>query len=206
MKRRVYSNTVRSRALRTSVVLALSVLPIGALLAQGEDADAMADLKACATIERNNARLACYDGVLGRPASPPEPAATTTVNPPPPQTTAPEGPAPAAVAGAAAAGSAAVAATEGAARAAPEAAANAPPAPPPETDTRRTIVVTEVRLRTPSSAVFITDSGQIWEQTDSGRGRYPKVPFEAALESGSLGSTFLVSPAGGPRIRVRLRE
>jgi hypothetical protein len=179
------------------------------LLAQTEDADALADLEACAAIERSNARLACYDGVLGRPTSPAEPAATTAVNPPPSPTTAPGGPAPAAVAGGAAAVSAAAGAAPEAAFSAPDgssAAASAPPPPPAANDAERTIVVTEVRLRTPSSAVFVTDRGQIWEQTGSGRGRYPETPFEATLEKGSLNSTFLVSPAGGPRIRVRLRQ
>jgi hypothetical protein len=80
-------------------------------------------------------------------------------------------------------------------------------APPrPAEDARQTIVVTQVRLRSPSSAVFVTANGQVWEQIDTGRGRYAETPFEATLESGSLGSVFLVSPAGGPRIRVRLRD
>jgi hypothetical protein len=124
--------------------------------------------------------------VLGRTVPPEEsaPPAPTEATPAP-ETAAP---APAAVAGTAAAVSAE----------APEAATSAA--------TPQTIVVTQLRLRTPSSAVFITESGQIWEQTGSGRGRYPEVPFEATIEEGSLGSKFLVSPAGGPRIRVVLRD
>jgi hypothetical protein len=182
MKTRVYSNTPRSRAIRTSVVLALSVLPFAALLAQKENADVLADLEACVAIERSNARLACYDGVLGRPASPQAAAATPNASSSP------------------------VAEATAAAAPAPSAAAAAPEATASEAASRRTIVVKELRLRTPSSAVFITDSGQVWEQTGSGRGRYPEVPFEATIEEGSLGSTFLVSPAGGPRIRVVLRD
>jgi hypothetical protein len=77
---------------------------------------------------------------------------------------------------------------------------------PSAAPSQQTIVVTEVHLRTPTYAIFITDNGQTWEQTSGGRGRYPEVPFEATLEAGSLGSTFLISPAGGPRIRVRLRN
>jgi hypothetical protein len=204
MKRRVYSNALRSSAARTSVVLTLSLLPIGAPLAQNEDADVLADLKACAAIERNNARLACYDGVLGRPASPPEPAASSAETQAP-RATAPAGPAPAAVAGTAAA-SAAAAPPQATASVAPEVAAAAPP-PPPQTDSApRTIVVAELRLRSPTNAVFVTADGQVWEQTDSNRGRYPETPFEATLEKGALNSTFLISPAGGPRIRVRLRQ
>jgi hypothetical protein len=144
----------------------------GALLAQNEDAEALADLKACAALERGNARLACYDGVLGHVPDPDVPAA--------------------AIPAAAAAASVAV--------------PSASPPPPRAGDAPKTIVVTELRLRTPSSAVFVTESGQVWEQSDSGRGRYPDTPFEATLEKGSLGSTFLISPAGGPRIRVRLRD
>jgi hypothetical protein len=191
---------------------------MGTLLAQDEDADALADLKACAAIERSNARLACYDGVLGR-TSPAEPAATTAGSSTPPRAPAAAGPGPAVVVGGAAAVSAAAgAASEVAssapdtassapASAAPNAAASAPAPPPPATDdARQTIVVTELRLRSPTNAVFVTANGQVWEQSDNGRGRYPETPFEATLEKGSLNSTFLVSPAGGPRIRVRLRQ
>ena len=202
MKRPVYRNTLRTR--RACAVLTFSLLPIAAVLAQNENADVLADLEACAALERNNARLACYDGVLGRSASTSEPAATTAVDPALPQDTAPAGPAPAAVAGAAlAVPSAAAAAPEATASATP---APAPPPPPAADKAERTIVVTELRLRSATSAVFVTANGQVWEQTDNGRGRFPEVPFEAVLEDGSLGSTFLVSPAGGPRIRVRLRE
>jgi hypothetical protein len=186
MKRRVYSNTPHLRAAWTFAVLTLSLLPIGAPLAQDENSDTSADLESCAALEEADARLACYDRLLGRPVSPQEsPAPTATQAVPVPQAAAPET----------------------ATAVAPVAATAAAPAPPPaEENLRRTIVVREVRLRTPSDAVFITDSGEIWHQTGSGRGRYPEVPFEATLESGSLGSTFLVSPAGGPRIRVVLRD
>jgi hypothetical protein len=177
MKRRVYSNALRSRA-RTSVVITFSLLPIEALLAQSEDADALQDLRACAAVESGDARLACYDGVLRRPASALEAAPSA------PDTT-----------------------FSAPASAPPSTAASAPPPPPPASDDGgRTIVVTEVRLRSPTSAVFVTASGQVWEQSDNGRGRYPEAPFEATLERGSLNSMFLISPAGGPRIRVRLRE
>jgi hypothetical protein len=170
MKRRVYSNTTRARAARTIVLLSLSGMPITAALAQADDAETLADLKACAALERSNARLACYDGVLGRPTSALEIEATAAATPP----------------------------------AAPPPAA--PVAPAPEAAYPRTIVVVELRLRTPSSAIFVTDTGEVWAQTGSGRGRYPDVPFEATLERGSLGSTFLVSPIGGPGIRVALRD
>jgi hypothetical protein len=207
MKRRVYSNALRSSAARTSVVLTLSLSPIGASLAQNEDADALADLKACAAIERNNARLACYDGVLGRPASPLDPAATAAESQPPPRATTPVGPAPATVGTAAAASTAAAVAPQATTSAAPEVATAAPPpSPPPTNSARQTIVVTELRLRSPTNAVFVMANGQVWEQIDNGRGRYPEAPFEATLERGSLGSMFLISPAGGPRIRVSLRE
>jgi hypothetical protein len=181
MKRRVYSNTSCSRAARTFAVLTLSLLPIGTPLAQDTNSDTAPDLESCAALEGADARLACYDGLLGRPASPQESAAAIASDTAPvPQAVAPQ---------------------------APEAAtAAAPAAPPAQENAPRTIVVKELRLRTPSNAVFITDTGEIWHQTGSGRGRYPEVPFEATLESGTLGSTFLVSPAGGPRIRVVLRD
>ena len=171
MKRRVYRNAARSRAALTFTLLVASVLPIAAPHAQQtEDADTLADLKACVAIERSNARLACYDGVLGRAPSPPGSAASTVVSP----ATTPV----------------------------PAAAVTEPGAEPAE----QTVVVVELRLHTPSSAVFVTATGEVYEQIDTGRGRYPEVPFEAKIESGSLGSRFLVSPAGGPRIRVKVRR
>ena len=170
---------MRSCVVRRVALLALSVLPIAAALAQPEGAETWADLEACAAIERSNARLACYDGVLGRPPSPEEPAATTAAPSP--------------------------AATPGAAAVVPAVAAAAPSAAA-SSATPRTVVIVEVRLRSPSDATFVTDDGQVWDQIDSGRGRYPEVPFEATLERGSFSSTFLVSPAGGPRIRITRRD
>jgi len=184
---------MRSRAVRAVALLASSVLPITVGLAQPENAETWADLEACAAIERSNARLACYDGVLGRPPSLQEPAVATAA------------PSPAATPAAAAVVPAAAAAT------APAAVTSSTP-PPVRTESdgedsvARTIVVVEVRLRSPSDATFVTDDGQVWDQIDSGRGRYPEVPFEATLERGSFSSTFLVSPAGGPRIRITRRD
>jgi hypothetical protein len=171
-----------------------SVLPIAALLAQTDDADRLAGLEACVAIERSTARLACYDGVLGRPASPQESAAPAT-----------DGPTPAAAA-AVAATAAATAATAPATSAAPSPHTRSTATAESVGDAARTVVIVEVRLRSPSSAVFVTEDGQIFEQTDTRRGRYPAVPFQATLEGGSLGSTFLVAPGGGPRIRVTLRQ
>ena len=211
MKRRVYRNTPRSRAALAFTLLVASALPIAAPHAQTEDADTLADLKACAAIERSNARLACYDGVLGRAPSPQEPAAPTAVSPSNTAgpAAAPFEPAPGSVAAAGTAPGVAAAAV-------PEPETSAAPLPARAQSAiedagagaaaASTIVVVEVRLRTPSSAVFVTASGEVFEQIDTGRGRYPEVPFEAKIEGGSLGSRFLVSPAGGPRIRVKLRR
>lgn len=188
METRVYRNPLPARAARALALLVLSDLPAGALLAQGEDAETLTDVKACVAIEGDGARLACYDGALGRGPSP--------------QGTQALGPSTAALPDAAPATAAATAGVVAAT------------APPPATSTAplqaapglQTIVVTELRLRTPSSAVFVTATGQVWEQADTGRGRYPETPFEAKLEPGSLGSMFLISPEGGPRIRVRRRD
>ena len=185
MKRRVYRNAPRSRSAPT-LWLVVSVLPVAALHAQTEDADTLADLKACVAIERSNARLACYDGVLGRAPSPPEPA----ISEPAPGSAAAVG----TVAGVAVASAPA-----------PPPRAAAPPQSAEAAD-QTVVVVVEVRLRTPSSAVFVTASGEIYDQIDTTRGRYPEVPFEARIEAGSLGSRFLISAAGGPRIRVTLRR
>ena len=196
MKRRVYRNAARSRAAPTLWLIA-SVLPSAALHAQTDDAETLADLKACVAIERSNARLACYDGVLGRAPSPPGPAISEPA------------PGSAAAAGTVAGVAAASASTQTPPAAAPSAPAQTPPAaaPPQSAEpTDQTIVVVEVRLRTPSSAVFVTAAGEVYDQIDTSRGRYPEVPFEARIEAGSLGSRFLISPAGGPRIRVSLRR
>lgn len=64
--------------------------------------------------------------------------------------------------------------------------------------------VVEFSTRIPGSARFTTDDGRVFVQTSGGSNyrTFPDVPFEATLEDGALGSTFLRL---GPRLRVRVR-
>ena len=232
-------------------------------IAQSDAAETLADLKACAEIERDRARLACFDGVLaGEPLGEPEPIAAADVTPAPTQESAAAGAANAPVtasseavdvstdrvtAGPAAAPSAAASAQAPAATAAaapvgvatasaasPSAASAADPRPAPavipaetssnqpaaatespteapgasspggEAEGRRIVTIVDVNLQLSGSARFTTEDGQVYRQTSGGslRGRFPDVPFEASIETGTLSSAFL--SVGGNRRRVRV--
>ena len=66
-----------------------------------------------------------------------------------------------------------------------------------------TLTIVEMNTRIPGAARFITDDGRVFLQTSGGSNyrNYPDVPFDATLEDGALGSTFLRL---GPRLRVRV--
>ena len=49
---------------------------------------------------------------------------------------------------------------------------------------------------------FFTTDGQIWKQSSPGSWS-SKVPFEAEIKSGTMGSFFLVASKGGRSIRVK---
>ncbi|MBN1239889.1 MAG: DUF3237 family protein [Gammaproteobacteria bacterium] len=65
-----------------------------------------------------------------------------------------------------------------------------------------TVTVVEVRRRR-TDAIFVTEEGETWLQTDGRRFFAPDVPFEAEIRPGALGSNFLVPLSGGRAIRVR---
>jgi hypothetical protein len=138
---------------------------------------------------------------------------------------APPSAAPAAPAAAAAATSAAVAApSSGAAAATPSstistaphnarnthAATPPPPGSPPTFDPNTgaptgvfSVVVVSAVNRPGLGTEFHTDTGGVWVQTEAKPLTLPKTPFNAQLQPGTLGSTFLVLPDRKMGIRVR---
>jgi hypothetical protein len=54
-----------ARRARLGLVAVGGMLPVAMGLAQS-DAEILADMRKCANIESSSARLACFDGVLGR--------------------------------------------------------------------------------------------------------------------------------------------
>jgi hypothetical protein len=52
------------------------------------------------------------------------------------------------------------------------------------------------------NAIFTTDTGEIWVQTDGGRLQMPDPPFQAQIKPGAMGSRFLI-PERGRAVRVR---
>jgi hypothetical protein len=65
-----------------------------------------------------------------------------------------------------------------------------------------TVTIVEIRRPTIGHPRFIAADGTVFAQTSMLRGRFPPVPFEAQLEAGANHSLFLVSPSGGPDVRV----
>ena len=245
------------RGLATASCAALALVAPHVVMAQ-VDAEALADFRACGAVERDRARLACFDGVLAAdregggideivesepvsetvapdaPLAAAEPAETRIASTPrveaaeppaasaprtqavetPPASASPAAPAETQIASApreeavetpAASVSRsepaqAQLANEPRAETARTRAASATRSEPAED---RTLTIVELRTGIPGSARFVTDDGRVFVQT-SGSSNYrsfPEVPFEATLEDGALGSSFLRL---GPRLRVRV--
>lgn len=71
----------------------------------------------------------------------------------------------------------------------------------------RPVTVVDVRLRPPLPAIFTTEDGQVWVQTDSRRiDHMDSPPFPARLQPGAVGSWFLAPDSGIRRVRVRLQR
>ena len=64
------------------------------------------------------------------------------------------------------------------------------------------IVIVQIRALPGRAATFVTDTGDIWVQTDTQR-QLPDVPFKAAIKPGSMGSSFLVPDDYARSFRVR---
>lgn len=156
-------------------------------------ADVLADLRACSTLARDGARLACFDGVLaaegdGTPSSESPDRAPAPSAPPSVARARAASPEPASVA--------AAARGRGQDEAREE----------PDDDGRRPVTIVAINEMLSGEATFLTDTGQVYIQT-SGRapspGSYPPLPYETTLRDGALGSLFLYL---SERRRVRVRR
>jgi len=184
------------------------------------DAETLADLRACASLERERARLACFDGVLASEreaqnrtapnAAPPAPGRSGSNAAPLAPARAPSNPAAPAPESAASNGAARAVRSDPDATPAPvspqRAAADTDRAgrASDQDEMPRSVTVVNINDNIRGAARFVTESGQVLIQTGGGtpRGGYPEVPFDAALEDGALGSLFLVL-AERRRVRVR---
>lgn len=74
-------------------------------------------------------------------------------------------------------------------------------------DQPRQVTIVEVRTNIPSRAVFITSDGAVFVQT-SGQARvfFPEVPFQASIDTGAFGGTFLTADGSRRRIRITARD
>jgi hypothetical protein len=205
---------------------ALALLSQAALAQSG--AETLENLRACSEVGRDAARLACFDGVLAAEraaserASQPErddtvPLVANAPNPAPERRAAASARRTdaAAATGAAAASEARGAATAAAAqrdtrsdRAPVRDNADRQNGNPanldPENDESRAFTVVDINDEIPGATRFTSATGRIFVQT-SGRtppGGFPRVPFEAEVQDGALGSLFLVF---GDNRRVRGR-
>lgn len=153
-----------------------------------DDADALAAARACSSIEDDAERLDCLEAALGVVSPVDEESLPVTSR----QT--------------------------GGGRNAPPAVEQAADAsfddePEDESDNesdeasepeQQTIRIVEIQRSPLGATTFVTDSGERWVQGNAAAGRYPATPFDAVLVPAMRDSFFLVSPIGGPRVRVSL--
>lgn len=165
--------------------LALAVVAPGPAQAQ-TDAEMLAALRACASVGVERARLACFDGVFAaepKQGEAPRDRRAVDRSAPDAASVSPAATVAPATATAAPAPAAAAAAGAGA----------------------RKVTIVEVHTLVRGKWVFVAADGREFVQTStSSRVRLPDVPFDATLESGAFGSTFL-APEDGPRVRVSER-
>jgi hypothetical protein len=163
-------------------VAALAHLPAAAQT----DSEIAAAGRACMTIGSQELRLACFEGVFGFAAAPPESAAVTSR----------------------------AAAQPAAATPAVTAAQTPAATPAAEENTEVSAAIPEVRIVEvreirPGDARFLTEEGRVYISTGriSRNARFPEAPFTATLESGALGRQFLrFGPEDYERVRVSERD
>lgn len=149
-----------------------------------------ASLAECRLLQDDKARLACFDRLAenGESSEAPSSEARRSAG-----TAAKSSDTPA-LANAASAGAPGAGASGRSARA--DDSPNESPAP------GTTVTIVEIRRPTIGHPRFVAADGTVFSQTSMLRGRFPPVPFEAQLEAGANHSLFLVSPSGGPDVRV----
>ena len=236
MKQYPKTGTAEScRARRTRTLLGVMLWAVlGAGTASGQTQDA--ELAACAAIEREAARLACYDRVIrsstARDADVDErdrAAAAATEQEPRPGAERAAGRAPEPAATSASPDAAGTRAREPVVAAAPAPAAEPEPqtgeAVPieefPQTRAERraarraargeqeqafSVVVVRHRENLSGLSVFVADTGEIYDQVSVSQVRLPDVPFTANLERATRGSFWLTTEAANRPIRVTRRN
>lgn len=177
---------------------AAALCPAGAL---AQPASGLDRVLACADIEREIARLECYDEAAAAVRGEAESRSETPAAARAPQRT-----------DAADAGQR-EADDEDRASASPPVAAERNVEGPAvsgrgdDDDRDRQVTIVEVRTSVPGRAVFVTSDGDEYVQT-SGRLRLylPDVPFQASLRTGAVGGTFLTPEGTRRSIRISERD
>ena len=67
----------------------------------------------------------------------------------------------------------------------------------------RTIFVTELKKNTRNKYLFKTEDGQVWQQTDERSVHYDRAPFSAVIRTASLGSFYLKPSSSSVSIKVK---
>lgn len=174
---------------------------MAALPASGQS-DILSRLETCAVLEIESERLACYDGLQVVETESDSAAVSRSGAPPLPPTTSAE------VIEEAPETASAAPADVSAPRQAPEPV----PAPredeqvtesAPASDSLESFTVVSMRRNLSGFAVFETEHGDLWIQTDISNRRYPPTPFAARIEPAFLRGNFLRVEESGFRIRVR---
>lgn len=200
---------VSKHALRAGVASAVLLATVNgfAQSATQSSAELLADLRACSTLERDGARLACFDGVLAAQGSAGAAAESAERSAPRAPRAAPARPAEAGPE------SASATVPEQRLAAAPQATRDAAPPraeraeqreQPEQEDGPRTVTIVEINAVRPGEASFLTETGELYIQTSGStpRGGYPELPYETSLRDGAFGSLFLYL---GERQRIRVR-
>jgi hypothetical protein len=65
------------------------------------------------------------------------------------------------------------------------------------------VVIVAVSKNAYGKLIFTTDSGQVWQQTDSRSARYRDLPIDATIRSGVSGSYFIKPRSGGISSRIK---